>query len=282
MTELQDPANFSGMNLTRMVLRDLRQYWGDEVEITGTSVRDILYWSDGNMSTTPDAIGMYKKSPLIYKGRAVGTIFNIHGQDVLRSSANVVYWLPKPWWEKFHDGYRGMHKEYPWPTGFVCTNLCQRWGKEGYGRGIYLASMTQGQTVGSWSMVQLPGTLSYSILQHAKAQKVSYKIPKKLDPGIALSRMQLVIASQREGVPQGRWGTVCVSCSMPLTEPFGICVDCGFSHSYDSHDQYCTHCGKYYASCNCGSETRYVVTMSSYKGREQYRALQRALKEIRA
>jgi len=241
-----------------IVLRDLRGYFGDAVSIRGTSKRYIYYISDGNMSSTPDAIGKMFRYPLVYKGYAMATIFDIDSLDPLSPGQNIVYWLTKPMWHRFHDRMRGIHKDFPWPTGFVATYWCQREGYGTYGKGgIRIASMTQGQTVGRWASTSLR---QFWIERQGRDLLAnfgkSYRLdPKKKDP--ADVHFAWLVAIESAVLPFGKVGLYCVKCGTPLKGPYDHCPKCGKSNnpSYGDNGTFCVKCGKAKTKiCDCGDK----------------------------
>lgn len=251
--ELWDASDYR-----RMVQKDLERYFGDDAVVTATSVKKVYYVSDGNMSTTPDAIGMRKKHPLIYKGYAVATIFDIDGRNPLSPKENIVYWLTRPMWEGFHNKYRRVPKDYPYPTGFAFTKWCQRDGNTSYGNGIWLASMTQGQTVGSWAAttlrqfwIQKQGRDIFPDFGEVYNNiDINHRAESGLQDAIKLITLSSI-------APYGKVGACCASCGKTLQKPFSVCKSCGFSNNiYDLYgwsNVYCVYCGRSEFLCKCGS-----------------------------
>jgi len=240
----------------RMVQKDLEQYFGNDVEIRGTHLRKIYYISDGNMKSTPDNIGMRFGSPLIFDGVAVATIFDIGGLDPLSPDWNVVYWLTKPMWDGFHTRRRGVPKEFPWPTGFVASKWCQRDGYDSYGDGhIHLASMTQGQTVGSWALTSL--RLFWMERQSGKDIFAKYGETFKpgSDPGD--QAFQYLVKAMSSSLGLGLIGMYCSHCGSMLPKPYSTCK-CGWDCStYEARRHtYCKNCGQSlaYVCDSCGDK----------------------------
>jgi len=244
----------------RMVLRDLQRYFGNAVTIRGNSIRYIYYLSDGRMENTADAIGAMFRKPLVYKGLVVATVFDIKGLDPLYPGYNVVHWLTKPMWDGFHTRYRKIPKEFPYPTGFVCSYWCQR---EGYGsynnKDIRIASMTQGQTVGTWATTSLR-------LFWLKRQGKDvfgdfgqiFKPEKKSSNPLASVPILTAMANAISGVtPYGMIGLYCAKCGMMLNEPYGKCPVAKCSSTNSTYDiagkNMCVKCGKSVQNvCECG------------------------------
>jgi len=283
-------------NESAMVRRDLERYFGDAVTIRGTSQRYIWYMSDGRIETTPDAIGMAFRHPLVYKGYAMATIFDIAGLNPLSPGSNVVHWLTKPMWVGFHSRLRKIPKDFPWPTGFIATYWCQREGYGTYGKGgIRIASMTQGQSVGRWASTSLR-QFWIERQGHDIFEKFgkSYKVdkgkgsPVKTGAGSFFNFMMLAAGG---GTPYGLIGLYCARCGTPLKAIYSECHKCHMTNStYDlTSETMCTRCGKSQENiCECGkkhcSTSRYgcecehpeYVRLSLQQHKTQYAALKKA------
>lgn len=255
-------------NEPRMVLRDLRAYWGDDVSLRGTSKRYIYYLSDGAIENTPDAIGLKFGAPLIYEGYAMATIFNIKGLDPLSSDGNIVYWLTEPMWKSFHVAKRHSPKEFPWPTGFLATKWCQRDGFSRYRNGISLASMSQGQTVGTWSVTSLPRYWREHQRQDIFAWKTKTYDTKPTPHRAHLVAMTKQIdhyAKVQSGCEFALAGITCPDCGTYLKNKWRECSAChkqfSFIQTIACGLTYCTACGKRDSLCSCG-ENAALVTMT--------------------
>jgi len=245
----------------RMVTKDLQRYFGNNVSIRGIVKRYIWYISDGYMSTTADAIGKMFNKPLVFKGLAMATVFDIAGKDPLSPGKNVVHWLTKSMWHGFHDRFRKVPKDFPWPTGFVATYWCQREGYGSYGRGgIRIASMTQSQTVGSWANTSLR---QYWVERQGKdifqefGMSFNPKVlaaeqnKKKAQPTLFKYRVRAAAGL----TPYGLVGLYCTGCNSPLSQVYGRCKICGYYNEpyYIKNRVFCTRCGQRQEKlCQCG------------------------------
>lgn len=265
----------------RMALRDLENYWGDNVTLRGTALRYIWYVSDGSMENTPDAIGMAYGRPLIYKGYAVATIFDIAQMDPLQHDRNIVFWLSKPMWESFHHNRRGAAREFPWPTGFVCSYWCQRDGYANYRKGIHLASMTQGQTVGSWSASSLPlywrSVVGRDIFHWAIVDEKG-SVDKGKSGHADIMQKKKINHYSRASVqcPYGIAAIRCPFCGEYLWSTGNACKSCGKyivpDKLYSGKEKeftigFCKTCGNNVELCHCGDDADIV-----FLDREMYNA----------
>jgi len=251
----------------RIVEKDLQESWGNtRVEVTGIAVRKIWYnTDDGDPENTPNRIGIYSNGyPLVYRGHSIGVIFKIDGKDVLQEEANVVYWLPRKWWNQFHSRYRKVPRPFPGRTGFVCSNWCQRSGHAGYKSGnIYIADMTQAQTVGGWSRGQLQ-------MRHG-SQVGGVRIVGASDlnlGGDSKNKMRTRISAL--GSPFGMIGTVCPICHKSFSVP--LSPHCGKS-SYKGEafrGLMCKDCGWYAKDCKCEDPHHVEVTYNDFVTQKTY------------
>ena len=251
----------------RMLLKDLRRYFGSLATVGPTQVRYIYYMSDGNIEQTPDAIGKKFGKPLVYEGYAIASIFDVAGKNVLSPDENIVFWLTRKQWMGFHDKFRGVHKDFPYPTGFVCSKWCQRIGHEGYGNHIWIASMSQGQTVGSWAAISLRQYWSehqgYDIFSTILGRTHS-KVGRYLNVGADREFAQLQIGAQNH--EYGYIGSVCPYCGKPLIGSYGTCHRCYSNAAGARHwarGTYCKNCGRHEARCNCDPPLVTIIKMSS-------------------
>jgi len=276
-------------NTRRMVKRDLEQYYTG-VQIRGNSIRYIYYVSDGQMSSTPDAIGVMFNKPLVYEGLAIATVFDIQGKDPLRPGKNIVHWLTKPMWEGFHSRRRKIPKDFPGPTGFVASHWCQREGYSTYNnKEIRIASMTQGQSVGRWaatSMRQFWLERQGVNIFPDMGQTFKLAPPKQSStPSAILTAMSHAVSGKTS---YGMIGIYCSNCGEMLPEPYGKCPGCGYSNStYDcANKMFCVECGKTEDSiCDCGDPfcgfsiigcqcaSPHFVKMTQKMHKEQHRVL---------
>lgn len=277
----------SAMKWARMAFLDLTENGGwKSVEITGCAERNIRYISDGPMSKTPDAIGSYGGSPLIYSGKAIAVIFRLNDYDVLPN--NVVYTLSQKMWEGFHDKKRKVHKDFPGPgrLGFVCSHWCQRFSHENYGSGIWLASMTQNHSLAGWAAGQMrnwwkergekiPG--DDAMIMTDRKYKPMSEADKKLMAATA-------IASQMVGDGMGMIGTVCRKCNGRLTRPFGKCHLCGWNNPFSEYvapPSYCTECGRRDSNCECNGGGNHIK-ISYDTGKKHYKGLVEKVEEVKS
>lgn len=254
-----------------IVTEDLASIFGSQnVYVSATSLRYIYYISDGTMESTPDKIGKKFGHPLIYEGYVIATVFDIKGMGVLEPDHNVVHWLTMPMWNGFHTKKRKAPREFPWPTGFVCTYWCQREGYHSYksGMGIRLASMTQGQTVGTWALM--------SLRQYWMSRQGSRDIFSWLgktytdtgsDSGNSGYKKLAKYALASSNAPLGIYGVVCIYCGSTLTSPYGKCGSCYGQHTpaMQGASSVCTQCGlpikmppwynKSYKLCSCENKS---------------------------
>lgn len=268
--ELLDASNFR-----RMLQKDLARWWGDEAVVTGTAVRDVYYVSDGRANSTPSMIGFYNKRPLLYKGKAVASVFRIGNVDVLNPDRCVVYWLPKPWWEGFHARYRKVPLEFPWPTGFAFSNWCQRKGHARYGDGnIWIADMTQGQTVGSWTTTSLAKMHRGSGNEFGNGKVLSIDT-RQIAADQSNKRRAMMILGRTATAQYGMVGARCRACGALLSSPYGHCVKCKANCSCDTFADvsgvWCKNCGMSFRKCDCSKKRH--VSMSRHEHYIQYRYL---------
>lgn len=239
----------------RMVLDDLKSYYGNSVTIRAILRRKIYYLSDGKLRSTPDAIGIKFGQPLVFKGVAIATIFDIDNLDPLSPDKNVVYWLTKPMWDGFHTGYRKAPRDFPWPTGFLATKWCQREGYNTYGDGeIHIASMSQGQTVGSWAATSLRQYWNARQGNDIFAKYGQTYSPKQL--GEKNNMGSVIYLMRAEDSPLHYICMYCTKCNALLTVPYGLCKKCGWNCStYDLNGKMlCKNCGLQETKvCNCGN-----------------------------
>jgi hypothetical protein len=252
----------------RIVQEDLSRIFGNNVVVTGTSLRYIYYTSDDRrLSKSPDNIGVKFGYPLIYQGYAVASIFKINSRDVLAPGNNVVYWLTGPMWKGFHSKKRRVPKAFPGTTGFVASNWCQRTGYATYGQdGIDIAAMTQGKSVAVWALndlrdywIQRQGSDIFKNIGDTFPAEV-YNKEKKSGSNNKLFTINMLKA--KEKAPFGIVGLVCPKCGYMLTHgPYTHCPACGFKDQYGNlvsntkhKNSYCVHCGRFSEYCNVAVE----------------------------
>lgn len=267
----------------RIVKDDLSSIFGDNVVITGTSLRYIYYTSDDRrLSNSPDNIGVKFGYPLIYQGYAVASIFKINDKDVLAPGNNIVYWLTKSMWNGFHSKKRRVPKAFPGTTGFVASNWCQRTGYATYGQdGIDIAAMTQGKSVSIWALndlrdywTQRQGVDIFNNIGETFPAEV-YNKGKYDKQGKKLHTLKLLKA--KEEAPFGLVGMTCPTCGAVLDSgPYSYCPKCGYKDTYHAASKkndinsYCVHCGKFAYKCNVA-----VENMGYSDHRMQHRELYR-------
>jgi len=301
---------YPALEWQRLAWQELTEIGGwKSVEITGCAIRNIKYVSDGNMSRTPDAIGRYGGKPLVYKGYTVAVIFKLNGQDVLKDSNNVVYLLPRKWWNKFHGRYRKIPKDFPSPgrLGFVCTNWCQRHGHSGYSEGIYIASMTQNHSLGTWASSQLRnywksrGGIAGDVAEVMKVNKAIIVSEEKSKSVTALALAVALHSMEKQEVNIGKIGSICIKCGAMLSAAFAKCHICSFNNDYGTIYQVsmkysdrngaCTKCGlpnddlsKHYnvlkGGKRCTCEEGNPIKVSQYTLENKMFVLEKKRKEI--
>jgi len=249
--------------------RELSEFWGDKVRITGTSLRYIYYVSDGTMRTTPDKIGAYRGAPLIYKGYAVGTIVTIGGYDPLANSANVIYWITRGQWESFFGNYRNKQRKPAGETNFVCSNWCERDPSHTKSEGIYLISMEGDKTLTAWTRTSLVAnykaitgvSLLPKTVEYAPKAAASSVLAKKKFEAIVKDSLKKSGVTPVSEAPCGEIGTRCISCGSKMNHNFGTCDTCGKCNCIQclSMKYLCAPCGVPSSICGCGGkETIYT------------------------
>ena len=264
-----------------ILLADLRQYFGDLATVGPTSLRYVYYLSDGSMESTPDAIGTKFNHPLVYEGYAIASIFDVNNMGVLNPDFNHVVWLTRPMWTGFHDRKREVHKDFPWPTGFVCTKWCQRIGHAGYGGApIWIASMTQGQTVGTWAATSLR---RYWIENQGPDPfaKIFGKVFSGRDALEKQADFKLMVAAN-QNINFGKIGAVCRNCGKffatghPYYHHCSACDANLESYRYWPEGNYCRTCGRLAYRCDCGGGN--TIFMSQKGHHENYLRILEAIK----